>query len=333
MSAQQRTTKTALAAALGLLLGGGACAGKKRAPEADQGSAAAAVDAGAAGSTAAGDAAKAAPEASPKQKWRRESAPLQLDCDGAPAAKAGAKHPSGSPAVAAAEPAVRTLPRAELMQECQGHGSVEEACGCLAKAMTPSGGVASCEVTEPEAREREPKARSDRGRLVSVWSGSGERDTLDKGRTLVLLARRGATWSALLAVDSSDEVDRTETPQTSDLASVRRYEELPLGGGTLFWIQTASESSDVAAGDRFVQGSAGLTLCAVPADGADGAASCARLSLGEWDYDFSERDGASPRCQVRKASRYRVRLDERGEGEVILESGVDDQKLAGRFKL
>ena len=222
--------KAALAAALGLglLPGGGACSGKKRAPEGDKGSAALSGDAGAAGSAAAGDAA----EASPK-KWQRESAPLELDCDGAPAKPAG-KNPSKPAAAAPAEPAAPPLPRAELMKECQGQASVEEACGCLAMAMTPSGGVASCEVAEPEPREREPKARSERGRLESVWSGAGERDTLDKGRTLVLLARRGSTWSALQVVDSSDEVDRTETPQTSDLATVRRYEELPFGGGTLF---------------------------------------------------------------------------------------------------
>lgn len=237
-----------------------------------------------------------------------------------------------------AAPAPRAVPRAQPMKDCQDQPSVEAACECLKKALAPEpGATASCQVTEPEAVAGEPKPKSERGKLVSVRAASAERDTLDSGETVVLLARRGATWSALQVVESAGEVDRAETPRTRNEIELGRYEELPFRGGTLFWVQTETQETDVAAGDEFVEGSAGLTLCAVPGDGAAGEPWCARLPLGKWDYSspsFREDSGEGEQhCQVPVMTRYRVTLDDSGAGAVTLESGLDDLNLVGRFQL
>lgn len=231
--------------------------------------------------------------------------------------------------------APRAVPRAERMKDCQDQASIEAACECLKKALAPEpGATSSCKVTEPGTHAGERKTKSERGKLVSVWSASAERDTLDSGETVVLLARRGATWSALQVVETAGEVDRAETPRTRNETELRHYEELPFRGGTLFWVQTATEETDVAAGDQFVEGTAGLTLCAVPGDGAAGEPWCARLQLGEWGYSdpaFSEE--GEQRCQVRVMTRYRVTLDGNGEGAMTLDSGLDALNLVGRFRL
>ncbi|MEZ4359870.1 MAG: hypothetical protein R3B48_06790 [Kofleriaceae bacterium] len=238
-----------------------------------------------------------------------------------------------------APPPVRSVPRRDLLKTCQELPSVNEVCTCLAASsevvrVSGPGSEASCQLSEARTSGGEPKAKSDRGALVSVWSRSSDRDTMDPGHDVVLVARRGATWSALRVVESADEVDRTETPMAREQAEVRSYEELSFGGGTLFWVQTEQVSRDQAAGP-FVQGKASLTLCAVPADGDAGKAPwCAQLSLGEWDYDSEpEGDDDRRRCAIRKLQQYKVRLDSSGEGAVILERGVDEEGAVGRFRL
>ncbi len=324
MSAEPAGPGRGLALGLAIALAGAAgastaCSGKKREPVSDKGDAPAMRDAGASSDAAAKpDAA----EASARPAWQRQSAPLELDCGPDPG-KAVAKRASKAAA------AVRSLPRAERISICQDQATVELACECLAKAAAADGEpIGTCKATELEPSAGQPRAKSERGRLMSLWSSSSSSAT-DSGESVVLLARRGKTWSPLLSVASADEVDRDETPRTTTTASVLRYEELPFGDATLFWVQTTSETSDVAAGDRFVQGTAALTLCAVPGEGAIGDPWCAQLPLGEWDYHSSPEGD----CAVRKLLTYRVTLDGKGEGEVVLEHGADAQKQAGRFGL
>jgi hypothetical protein len=224
----------------------------------------------------------------------------------------------------------RALPKGELMKECQGQASIAAVCECLGNtaafwgASAGLGAGAFCEVTE---------SRGKAGQLVSVWSRAGDLDSFSPGRVVVLVARIGSTWSALQVAESSDDVDHTETPQSTDVATVMGYEELPYRGGTMFWVQTKSENSEWSVGEQDVRGHAGLTLCSVPGDSMKGAPACLSLPLAEWDFTLTpDRSGDNDRCEVRKATKYRVTLDSQGHATMLLEAGTDGKSAVGRYE-
>jgi hypothetical protein len=159
-------------------------------------------------------------------------------------------------------------------------------------------------------------------------------DDLIPGRELVLVARTGATWSALVAVDESGAVDLAQQPRAAAGVAVSMYEELPYRGGTLHWVQTASEFSETATGETEERGHSALTLCWVRGDREAAPPTCARFLLAEWDYTFEmmDDDDGAEQCQVRKAVSYHVDAASDGQLHVVLEVGVDDG-VAGRYRL
>lgn len=227
-----------------------------------------------------------------------------------------------------AAPVRRSAEEAPLMKECQDQPSLEAACECLGKTAAAWGGAhglgakATCEVE---------KSQGERGGLVSVSSGPAVPEALAPGRALVFVAKQGKGWSALRVVESSRDVDLAETPRATHVAEVTRYDELPYRGGALVWIETQQQQQEWAIGENDVQGSRGLTICALP-EGK--AASCTQWVLGEWSYLHtpSQREGEDA-CQSRELALYFVMMDATGKVNVMLASGVDKKGLTGEYAL
>lgn len=226
----------------------------------------------------------------------------------------------------------RSIARATPMKDCQEQPSLEAACDCLGKTAARWGSSfglgpqSTCDL-----REAPGKA----GALVSVWSTKQASETLAAGQAMVFVVKRGARWSALQAVESSDDVDLTETPRATHVAKVARYEELPYQEGTLFWIQTHNQYSEWSVGEQEVRGSASLTLCFLPGPGSKDAATCtARLPISEWRYTVpSDADGGEERCQAHQVTNLRVTMRSTGEITMILVGGLDTASSAGKYRL
>jgi hypothetical protein len=214
------------------------------------------------------------------------------------------------------------------MTECQGQSSLDEACRCLAKTAakwgaTPSSpSMAECRVMEPRGKEAQ---------LVEVWAKAAESDSFIPGRSVVLVARNGETWSPLQVVEVSTDVDLDETPQATNTIKINKYEELPYRGGTLIWVQTQTQSSEWSTGEQELTGDAGLTLCSVASD--QGTRCSARLAIATWDFTLvPDRNGSQDKCQVREATSYRVALESSGALAIVLGSGADTNALVGRYR-
>lgn len=213
----------------------------------------------------------------------------------------------------------RPLERATAIATCQGLASVEAVCACLAKA--------------PGAEACEPSAhRGERGHVVHVRNAPDE-DGHGGAGALVLVARRGATWSALHELETTPSVDGEETPRAAHHASVAAYAERPLGDRTLLWIETTNVYTDTGAGSSDESGAAQLTLCEI-AGAPGGAAWCAApVKLASWSFstDTGADDEAST-CDVRDATVHRAVLSSARILTLILANGVADGR-AGRYKL
>lgn len=332
-------------AAAGLALALMACSTKSKQPVGGEPPAAARADAGAAGDAgAAKGAATSAPPtlAMPRPAppaWQRESAPVALGCADERKAKGKARKAAASKSAAAAgsaatkpgpAPASRPVARAPLLTACQEQPSAEAACDCLGKTAARWG--AAFELGDGATCEKLPQHGAT-GQLVSVC-GVASRDTLVPACALVLVARRGASWSALQVVDTSDGVDLEEQPQATPSAEALRYEELPYGGGTLFWVQTQSKLSEWSMGELEESGDASLTLCARPAGATEAAWCTSRLRLAAWDTVMTpDRDGGDDRCQVRSATALRAAMDAAGALTFTLAVGADEAGLVGRHQL
>lgn len=222
-----------------------------------------------------------------------------------------------------AAPAVRAAPATELWRGCQGLPSAAAVCDCLAELpANGSKGDHQCEATE---------SKGEHGRVVAVSTNVLDREDYEPARKLVLVAKLGATWSALQLVAEADAVDLAEQPRASEGAAVSAYEELPYRGGTLLWVQTVSEFSETAMGETVERGQSALTLCWVR---DQVPTTCARSTLAEWDYSFEPSyadDG--DRCQVRKFVHYRIDAASSGALQMVLESGRDELALVGRYRL
>jgi hypothetical protein len=249
--------------------------------------------------------------------WQLQSKPVEVECP-LPAATA-------APAEAA-----RPLARATPLTVCQQQASVEAACTCLASSLASWGastgleGAATCEGAEPHGTQAQ---------LVIVRDTPAAPDATAAGTALVLLARRGTTWSALQVVDAAPDVDLGETPNAVHAATVRAYEERPDAAGTTIWVESQNQYSETDAGEEEVRGDAALTLCAIPA-AATAPASCdARIALASWDYSITRARGdGEDQCQVRAGVGYRATLTSSGTLTLALERGKDDAARAGSYR-
>jgi len=283
-------------------------AGKQAAPIERHGSASPA----AAGSGAMLDAAL------PPAGWQLRSKPVEVECP-LPAA-------TGKPAEAAARPLARATP----LTVCQQQASVEAACACLASSLASWGastgleGAATCEAAEPHGTQAQ---------LVIVRDTPAAPDATAAGTALVLLARRGATWSALRVVDAAPDIDLGESPNAVHAATVRAYEERADAVGTTIWVESQNQYSETDAGEEEVRGDAALTLCAIPTDASAPASCDARIALASWDYSITRARGdGDDQCEVRAGYGYRATLTSAGTLTLALERGKDDAARAGSYR-
>nr|MBA3818632.1 hypothetical protein [Deltaproteobacteria bacterium] len=153
------------------------------------------------------------------------------------------------------------------------------------------------------------------------------------GTALVLVAKQGATWSALQIVDAAPDVDLTETPKVVHAATVLGYEERAEPGGTLIWVQSQNQYAETMMGEADARGEAALTLCTVPA-AAGGRPTCSpRRPIASWDHSFiPARDEGVDRCEVRTDVAYAASLTSGGPLTLVLASGTDDAGRAGRYQ-
>jgi hypothetical protein len=287
-------------------------AGKQAAPIEGHGSAAPPAATSHAGSVVLLDATRQ------PASWQLQSKPVELECPVPPA--------TGKPGQAAARPLARATP----LTMCQDQASVEAACACLASSLASWGtstglvGAATCEAAEPHGTQAQ---------LVIVRDTPAAPDATAAGTALVLLARRGATWSALQVVDAAPDVDLGETPNAVGAATVLAYEERPDAAGTTIWIESQNQYSETDAGEQEVRGDAALTLCAIPTAGSARASCDARIVLTAWDYSITRARGdGEDQCEVRAGYGYRATLTSAGTLTLALERGKDDAARAGSYR-
>lgn len=218
--------------------------------------------------------------------------------------------------------APRPLPSATLLTACQGLASVDAVCTCLVSSVGQWGAAGGLEGTvgcEP-AKERGTQAQ-----LVVVQEQPANPDEATGGTAIVLVGKRGESWSALQVVETADEVDLTETPNAMHAASVLAYEER----GTTIWVETTNHYSDRGAGETESRGEVGLTVCRV----GEPAACAKRIPLAAWDTSSISAHGeGDDTCEVRSAFAYRATLSSAGVLTLALVAGMDDGGRAGRYQ-
>jgi tetratricopeptide (TPR) repeat protein len=218
-----------------------------------------------------------------------------------------------------AAPAPRALSRATPLTACQQQASVDAVCKCLVTSVAEwgkAGGLEGAVSCEPA------KEKGTQSQLVVVSEEPADPETTAGGSAIVLVAKRGASWSALQVVETSDEIDRSVTPKASHTAEINAYEER----GATIWVETQNEYSETGAGEHDSRGEAGLTIC-----GADGCA--ARIPLATWDSTRTLNHGeGEDTCEVRTGNAYRATLTSAGVLTLVLAAGMDDGGRAGRYQ-
>jgi tetratricopeptide (TPR) repeat protein len=226
----------------------------------------------------------------------------------------------------------RSVAKGPVMSACSGQPSVAAACTCLATLPSLWGegtvldGPGTC---EPLAQHGEAAA------LVQITSAPADVDVRRPGTAIVLLAKRGATWSAVRTIEVAPELDAEDSPNGTNVAEVMAYEERPVPGGALVWVQSQRRFSETSAGENEVNGSASLTVCELPRSSARAPSCDAPVTLGTWSHAYAifEEDDAHERCTVfTPAVTYRATLTSRGVLSIVLVNGVDEQALAGRYQ-
>lgn len=225
-------------------------------------------------------------------------------------------------------PVPRTAELAPLMKECRGLPSSKAVCECLGKTSASWGGEVGIGANATCELER---SIDESGALASVASSKAVPETLAPGRALVLIAKGKAGWSALRVVESSRDVDLTETPRMTHGAEILEAEVRPYRGGLLFWIASRQQREEWAIGELDATGSRDLTICALPPGEEP---SCTQWVLGEWSYleTPSQREGADA-CESRELATYFVMMDATGKLNVTLASGVDKKGAVGEYAL
>lgn len=271
-----------------------------------------------AGSDHAGSGGSAAPA------WTLTSAPVELTCGNQPLAL-------GKAAAAGAPADERSLPRSPVFAVCRAEASVEAACTCLAAQVAQW--ARGTGVTAPATCVPAPQGNST-VRLVEVSNVPDEDSDFAGGSAFVLLAARGAAWSAVGVVEVAPAVDLSMTPNGSHSATIIGLDTRAHDDEAWVWVQSENQYSETGMGEQEVTGTAAISICVVPAATAQPAYCYEPVKLAAWDYVFTiERAGEPNACKVRDAAVMSVRLDSTGAVVIGLEAGVDKAGSAGRYRL
>jgi hypothetical protein len=257
------------------------------------------------GSATAGSAAAPAPT------WKATSHPIELSCGDSPLAL---PVPQAAPAVPE-----RPLAHADALAQCHDQASVDAACDCLAKSVATWGtklllaGPATC-TPQPDPQ---PDAV-----VVQIQDNPVEPDSKTGGTALVLVAKRGTTWSALAVVDAEGDIDLAQTPKLTESVKLLAFEPHPIAGGSLYSIETRGETRESDMGDHDIEGGVVESLCTT-------AFCYAPLRLADWSYTWTP---AKTSCAVSKLASF-VATFEPSSVTMVLEHGSDRDGVAGRYRL
>ncbi len=247
--------------------------------------------------------------------WTIESQPIELPCGNQPLAL---PPPTAKPPVDAALQPVKPL------AVCQDQPSVAAACACLAGSVTSwtEGFVAKAEC-ELDGHG-DPTAQ-----LVQIYGAPDDDATTSGGQAFVLVVRRGSAWSPLAIVDLADAVDLSVTPKASSRGTIVAFEARPLAGGTLYWIESRTETQEKSMGDLEYSGATQGTICVVGAK-----STCfAPVELGSWEYAFTIASADQPdACKITSVATYGATVDASGV-TLRLVHGAPDKPAAGHYKL
>jgi hypothetical protein len=253
--------------------------------------------------------------------WKIESQPIELPCGDQPLAL--------PPPAPGAEPAAaRPLAPAPPIAACHDLASVAAVCSCLAAAPT---GWAQGVALSPAAECAATSFASPEAQIVEVRSHPADLAATAGGQAFVLVAKHGATWSALAVIDGASDVDLTTTPKLSQRAAITRFEQQPIAAGALVWIESRTESQERSMGDLDRDGAARGTICVLPAAAAP---SCfAPLEVGAWTYAFTvAKADSADACTAQKVVTYAATITA-GAAELRVAHGADADRLAGRYRL
>jgi hypothetical protein len=251
------------------------------------------------------------PAAPAAPAWTAKSQPIELACGDKPL-------PLPPPQPAAKPSGERPLKHGDAVTQCHDQASVDAACACLVSSIATWG--ASFQLAAPATCKATPAAPAD-AQLVEIQDGP-DPDVKRGGSALVLLAKRGQTWSAVAVVDAQGDIDLAQTPKLGESLSVVAFEPHPTAAGPLYWIQTRSETHESDMGDQDLEGGVLGTLCT--------PAFCyAPLKLGTWTYSFTP---AKETCEISKLTTLSASFDASAI-TLQLEHGGDADGAAGRYRL
>ncbi len=249
--------------------------------------------------------------------WSATSHPIELACGDGPLTL--------TPPQAAASPtAARTFKHGDTLSECHDQASIDAACDCLAKSIATWG--KQLLLAGPATCMQQPNARAD-GAVVMLQDNPPDTATHTGGSALVLLAKRGATWSAISVVESSADIDLTQTPKLTGSLKLVAFDEHRIAGGSLYSIETRTETAQSDMGEHDLDGTASATLCPVPSDAHSAAFCYAPVSLGSWSYTWTPKEGS---CEIKKLATFAATYDPSG-AMLRLDHGSDVDAVAGHY--
>ncbi|HEX4455912.1 MAG TPA: hypothetical protein VH143_33860 [Kofleriaceae bacterium] len=249
--------------------------------------------------------------------WSATSHPIELACGDGPLTLTPPQ-PAASPAAA------RTFKHGDAFSQCHDQASIAAACDCLAKSVATWG--KKLLLAGPATCTPQPNARAD-GAVVLLQDESPDTATRAGGSALVLLAKRGATWSAISVVESSADIDLTQTPKLTGSLKLVAFDEHPIAGGLLYSIETRTETAQSDMGEHDLDGTASATLCSVPADAHPDAFCYVPVALGSWSYTWTPKEGS---CEIKKLATFAATYDATG-ATLRLDHGSDADTVAGHY--
>jgi len=243
--------------------------------------------------------------------WTAASHPVALACGDA-ALPLPPPQPATKPAVD------QQLRPGTAIVDCHDQASVDAVCSCLAKSITTWGrpfllsGPAEC-VVQPRAQ---PNAA-----IVKLTDDPTDTSTKTGGSALVMVAKRGGSWSPLSVVATQGDIDLTATPKLTAALELVSFDAHP---GSLYSIEARDETRQSDMGDHAIDGGVTATLCSTT------TGTCYEpLKLGTWSYTWTPKEAA---CQISTLSVFAATFDATGV-TMRLEHGSDGDGLTGRHLL
>lgn len=248
----------------------------------------------------------------PATAWTFSTHPIDLACGDGPLAM--------TPPLPTKPSAERQLKRGEALPDCHNQVSVEAVCACLAKSISSWGkslllvGPASCtrlSNTQPDVS------------IVEIVDSPTETAMKTGGSALVMVGKYGQTWTPVAVLAAEGDVDLEATPKLTASLKLISFDAHP---GSVYSIETRSETRDSDMGDHTIDGSETTTLCTRPNDSPMFCYS--PLKVGTWTYSWTPRSNS---CETSALALFAASLDATG-ATLQLKYGSDADGAAGHYR-